>query len=74
MTAFRNRSATYEFVVAGIAIFSAVISGVAGIGKPLRMIQVLTMIPFGVIAGLALGRAISLVRDRRGGGGGGSVA
>jgi hypothetical protein len=65
MTGFKSRSATYECVVAGLAIVIALASGIEGIGKPLRLVQVLTIVPLGVIAGLALGRALALVRDRR---------
>ena len=50
--------------MAGAALLVAVTSGLERIGKPLRLVNVLTLVPLGVIAGLALGQAIRLVRGR----------
>jgi hypothetical protein len=60
----KPRSVTREFIVAGIAIVVAVAPGVDGIGKPLRLVEVVTLVALGVAAGVSLARALSLARER----------
>ena len=57
MTA-RTRSATPAFVLAGISLVLAVVTGVAWLGQPLRMVKLLTIIGLGMTAGVSWTQAV----------------
>ena len=67
MTSLEHRSSTREFVIAGLAIVIAVFTGVDWLGKPLRLVQVVTLVGAGMVAGTALTRALALRRRGRAG-------
>ena len=53
-----------EFMLAGLSIVVAVATGIAWLGQPLRMVQLLTIIGLSMTAGVAWGRAVWRVRQR----------
>jgi hypothetical protein len=57
-----TRSVVREFVLAGLSIVLAVAAGVAWLGQPLRMVQLLTIIGLSMTAGVSWARAIWLAR------------
>jgi hypothetical protein len=61
MTA-RTRSATPAFILAGISLVLAVVTGVAWLGQPLRMVNLLTIIGLGMTAGVAWTQAVRRAR------------
>ena len=62
------RSAVPTFAVAGLSVLLAVVAGVARLGHPLHLVQLLTIIGLSMTAGDAWAQAISRARDARRGG------
>ena len=58
-----SRSVIREFVLAGISIMVAVAAGVAWLGQPLRMVQLLTIIGLSMTAGVSWARAVWILRS-----------
>ena len=52
------RSAARELVIAGLAIVIAIYTGVDWLGKPLRLVHVLTLVAAGMVAGVGLTRGL----------------
>jgi len=46
-----------EFALAAFSIIIALVTGMDWMGKPLRLVQVLTLVALGMAAGVALARA-----------------
>lgn len=61
----RSRTAAREFVVAGLSILAAVVTGFDWIGEPLRWVHVITLVALGMAAGVALARARMRLRQDR---------
>ena len=59
-----NRAVVREFVIAGIAIVLAVVAGLDWVGKPLRLVQLVTLIGLSMTAGVAWTRAVWVLRGR----------
>jgi hypothetical protein len=59
------RSATPAFVVAGISLALAVVTGVAWLGQPLRLVNLLTIIGLSMTTGVSWMQAVSRVRQER---------
>jgi hypothetical protein len=59
------RSATPAFVVAGISLALAVVTGVAWRGQPLRLVHLLTIIGLSMTTGVSWMQAVSRVRQER---------
>lgn len=59
----RTRSAIPEFVVAGISLVLAIVSGVDWLGKPLRLVNLLTIIGLSMIAGVSWMKAVARARQ-----------
>jgi hypothetical protein len=57
-----SRSVIREFVVAGISIVLAFTAGIAWLGQPLRMVQLVTIIGLAMTAGVSWARAVWLAR------------
>jgi hypothetical protein len=60
-----TRSVIRAFVPAGLAITIAVVTGIAWLGKPLRLVQLLTIIGLSMTAGVSWARAVWRVRQDR---------
>jgi hypothetical protein len=63
----RNRrpgSPARNWIIAALAILIAVITGMDWLGKPLRLVHVLTLVADGMVAGTALTRAVMRWRGR----------
>jgi hypothetical protein len=60
-----NRSTVLEFVVAGISLMIAVVTGTAWIGQPLRLVNLVTIIALSATAGVTFGQAVWRVRQER---------
>ena len=58
-----SRSTLRDFVLAGLAIIIALAAGIGCLGKPLRMVQLLTIIGLSMTAGVAWARAVWRVRQ-----------
>lgn len=58
-----TRTAIRAFVPAVVAIMIAVVTGIAWLGKPLRVVQLLTIIGLSMTAGVAWARAVWRVRE-----------
>ena len=58
-----------DFALAGISITIAVVAGIAWLGQPLRLVQLVTIIGLGMTAGVAWARAVWRVRQARAGNG-----
>jgi hypothetical protein len=59
------RTSIVSFLPAGIAIVIAVATGVAWLGQPLRLVQLVTLIGVSRVAGVSWAQAVSrLKRDR----------
>ena len=54
----KPRSAARELVIAGLAIVIAIYTGVDWLGKPLRLVHVLTLVAAGMVAGVGLTRGL----------------
>jgi len=63
--AVTSRSTIRSFVVAGISFVVAVASGVAWLGKPLRMVNLLTIIALSAAAGVSWAQAVWRAREER---------
>jgi hypothetical protein len=61
----RTRSSIRAFLPAGLAILLAVVTGVAWLGRPLRLVQLLTIIGLSMTAGVAWARAVWQIRGNR---------
>ena len=59
------RSAIPAFVVAGISLVLAVASGIAWLGQPLRMVNLLTIIGLSATAGASWTQAVWRARQAR---------
>jgi hypothetical protein len=53
------------FVIAGLSLVLAVVTGVAWLGKPLRMVNLLTIIGLSMTAGVTWGQAVWRARQER---------
>ena len=62
--AISNRAVVREFVIAGIAIVLAVVAGLDWVGKPLRLVQLVTLIGLGMTAGVSFARAMWVLRHK----------
>ena len=60
----RTPSAISSFVLAAFSILIAVFTGVAWLGQPLRMVQLLTLVGSSVGAGVTLTQAVARLRNR----------
>lgn len=60
----RSKSAVPQFAIAVLSILGAVFTGVAWLGQPLRMVQLLTLVGLGMAAGVSWAQAIWRVRHR----------
>jgi hypothetical protein len=63
----RTRSSIPAFVVAGISLVLAVVTGIDWLGKPLRMVNLLTIIGLSMTAGVSLMQAVWGARQERSG-------
>jgi hypothetical protein len=61
----RTRSTIPAFVIAGISLVLAVVTGVEWLGKPLRMVNLLTIMGLSMTAGVSWGRAVWRSRQER---------
>jgi hypothetical protein len=59
----RTRSATPAFILAGISLVLAVVTGVAWLGQPLRLVNLLTIIGLGMTAGVSWTQAVWRARQ-----------
>jgi len=59
-----TRTAISAFVPALLAIVIAVATGIAWLGEPLRMVQLLSIMGLSMTAGVAWARAVWRVRER----------
>lgn len=59
-----GKSAVPQLVIAALSILSAVFTGLAWLGQPLRIVQLLTLVGLGMTAGVTWARAIWRVRRR----------
>jgi membrane protein implicated in regulation of membrane protease activity len=60
-----TQSAVPAFVVAGISLLIAVVTGVEWLGKPFRPVNLVTIIGLSVLAGVSWMQAVSRVRQER---------
>jgi hypothetical protein len=60
-----TRSSIPAFVVAGISLVLAVVTGVDWLGKPLRMVNLLTIIGLSMTAGVSWTQAVWRARQDR---------
>jgi hypothetical protein len=63
----RTRSSIPAFVVAGISVVLAVVTGIDWLGKPLRLVNLLTIIGLSATAGVSWMQAVWLIRKERSG-------
>lgn len=61
----RTRSAIPAFVLAGLSLVIAVVTGLDWLGKPLRMVNLLTIIGLSMIAGVTWAQAVHRARQER---------
>lgn len=61
----RTRSAMPTFLVAALSFMLAVVTGVAWLGKPLRMVNLLTIIGLGMTTGVSWMQAVLRARQGR---------
>ena len=54
-----------SFLLAGISVVLAITTGVAWLGQPLRLVQLLTLFGLSMTAGVLWVQAVSRVRQRR---------
>ena len=60
-----NRSPVPVFVLAAISLVLAVVTGIDWLGKPLRMVNLFTIIGLSMIAGVTWAQAVSRVQQKR---------
>jgi hypothetical protein len=60
-----TRSAVPAFVIAGVSLVLAVVTGIDWLGKPLRMVNLLTIIGLSATAGVLWSQAVWRVRQDR---------
>jgi hypothetical protein len=60
-----NRSPVPIFVLAAISLVLAVVTGIDWLGKPLRMVNLLTIIGLSMTAGVTWAQAVSRVQQKR---------
>ena len=60
-----TRSAIPVFVLAGLSLVLAVVTGVEWLGKPLRMVHLLTTIGLSMTAGVSWTQAVWRARQER---------
>lgn len=60
-----SRSAIPGFVLAGLSLVLAVVTGVEWLGKPLRMVNLLTIIGLSMTAGVSWMQAVWRARQER---------
>ena len=60
-----TRSAVPVFVLAAISLVLAVVTGIDWLGKPLRMVNLLTIIGLSMIAGVTWAQAVSRSQNKR---------
>jgi hypothetical protein len=60
-----TRSSIPAFVVAGISLVLAVVTGIDWLGKPLRLVNLLTIIGLSMTAGVSWMQAVWHARERR---------
>ena len=58
----RTPSAIPAFVIAGISLVLAVVTGIDWLGKPLRLVNLITIIGLSMIAGVSWMQAMSRAR------------
>lgn len=61
----RKPSAVPAFVIAGISLVVAVVSGVEWLGKPLRLVNLVSIIGLSLLAGVTWMQAVSRSREDR---------
>ena len=61
----QTRSSIPAFVVAAISLVLAVVTGIDGIGKPLRLVNLVKIIGLSVTAGVLLMQAVWVAREKR---------
>lgn len=61
----RTPSAIPAFVIAGISLVLAVVAGVEWLGKPFRLVNLVTIIGLSMIAGVSWMQAVSRARQER---------
>jgi hypothetical protein len=59
----RTPSAIPAFVIAGISLVLAVVTGIDWLGKPLRLVNLITIIGVSMIAGVSWMQAVSRARQ-----------
>lgn len=60
-----TRSTIPAFALAAISLVLAVVTGIDWLGKPLRMVNLLTIIGLSMAAGVSWARAVWLVQEKR---------
>jgi hypothetical protein len=70
----RTRFSIPAFVVAGISLVLAVVTGIDWVGKPLRLVNLVTIIGLSMTAGVSLMQAVWRVRQDRSGNSSGPTA
>ena len=60
-----TRSAVPTFVLAAISLVLAVVTGIDWLGKPLRMVNLLTIIGLSMIAGVTWAQAVMRLQSKR---------
>jgi hypothetical protein len=60
-----TRSAVPAFVLAGLSLVIAVATGVEWLGKPLRLVHLLTIMGLSMTAGVSWARAVWRARQER---------
>ena len=60
-----SRSALPAFVVAGISLLIAVTTGLEWVGKPFRLVQLVTIIGLGLFTGVSWMQAVCRARQNR---------
>jgi hypothetical protein len=58
-----TRAVVREFALAAISIVLAVTAGVAWLGKPLRLVELVTLIGLSMTAGVSWARAVWRARE-----------
>ena len=69
-----TRSTIPGFVLAGLSLVIAVVTGLAWLGKPLRMVNLLTIIGLSMTAGVSWTQAVWRARQERSGSRSDSIA